>query len=45
LIKLYNQEMPIQASGGAVLRNPLIKNKGRIRDDWTMPDEHGDSSD
>jgi hypothetical protein len=45
LIKLYNQDMPVQGSRGALLRNPLIKNKGRIRDDWTMPDERGNSSD
>jgi hypothetical protein len=36
--------MPVQGSKGTLLRNPLIKNKGRIRDDWTMPDERSNSS-
>jgi hypothetical protein len=44
LIQIYSLDMPVQGSKGALLRNPLIKNKGRIRDDWTMPDERSNST-
>jgi hypothetical protein len=41
LIKYYSSQTVIQASAGnnILRRNPLIKNKGRIKDDWSMPDE------
>lgn len=39
MIKIYNQETEKVEKGEVVARNPLIKNKGKIMDDWSMPDE------
>ena len=38
LLRFYNSQMP-QPAATNLLKNPLVKNKGQIMDDWSMPDE------
>jgi hypothetical protein len=38
LIKIYNSGLN-EVNKGEPAKNPLLKNKGKIMDDWSMPEE------